>query len=118
MRQISFGPQVCGRFDEGAAREWLVPDGRGGYAMGTVSGLRTTVLKLAEAARSTAGSAARAHPAALASFAHRFPTPDGLLHEYGLGAISETAEGDAPHNATGCPFQAWSVAESLRVRRR
>jgi predicted glycogen debranching enzyme len=41
MRSISFGPQVCGRLDEGSAREWLVPDGRGGYAMGTVSGLRT-----------------------------------------------------------------------------
>lgn len=36
-----FGPRVCGRLDEGATREWLVPDGRGGYAMGTVSGLRT-----------------------------------------------------------------------------
>jgi glycogen debranching enzyme len=23
----------------------------------------------------------------------------------------------APHAATGCPFQAWSVAEVLRVRR-
>jgi glycogen debranching enzyme len=23
----------------------------------------------------------------------------------------------APHVATGCPFQAWSVAEVLRVRR-
>jgi predicted glycogen debranching enzyme len=41
MRSITFGPQVCGRLDEGAAREWLVPDGLGGYAMGTVSGLRT-----------------------------------------------------------------------------
>jgi predicted glycogen debranching enzyme len=41
MRRIAFGPQVCGRIDEGSAREWLVPDGRGGYAMGTVSGLRT-----------------------------------------------------------------------------
>src|SRR4051794_34688001 len=40
MRRISFGPQVCGRIDEGAAREWLVTDGLGGYAMGTVSGLR------------------------------------------------------------------------------
>ena len=28
----------------------------------------------------------------------------------------ETADGDAPHGATGCPFQAWSVAEVLRVR--
>jgi predicted glycogen debranching enzyme len=38
---IFFGPGVCGRLDEGASREWLVPDGCGGYAMGTVSGLRT-----------------------------------------------------------------------------
>lgn len=41
MRRIAFGPQVCGRLEEGAGREWLVPDGLGGYAMGTVSGLRT-----------------------------------------------------------------------------
>jgi predicted glycogen debranching enzyme len=37
------------------------------------------------------------------------------LHEYGLGSVSETADGDPPHAATGCPFQAWSVAELLRV---
>ena len=48
---------------------------------------------------------------------------DGLLEgirahlgEWGLGSISETADGAAPHAATGCPFQAWSVAEVLRVR--
>ncbi len=38
---VTFGPQVCGDLDTGATREWLLPDGRGGYAMGTVSGLRT-----------------------------------------------------------------------------
>jgi predicted glycogen debranching enzyme len=45
---------------------------------------------------------------------------DGLeahLGEWGVGSVSETADGDAPHNATGCPFQAWSVAETLRARR-
>jgi predicted glycogen debranching enzyme len=45
---------------------------------------------------------------------------DGLeahLCEWGLGSISETADGDPPHAATGCPFQAWSVAELLRARR-
>ncbi len=42
---------------------------------------------------------------------------DAHLGEYGLGSVSETADGDAPHGATGCPFQAWSVAESLRARR-
>jgi predicted glycogen debranching enzyme len=40
------------------------------------------------------------------------------LDEWGLGSVSETADADAPHAATGCPFQAWSVAELLRARRR
>jgi predicted glycogen debranching enzyme len=42
---------------------------------------------------------------------------DGLvahLAEYGIGSVSETADGDPPHAATGCPFQAWSVAELIR----
>jgi len=38
------------------------------------------------------------------------------LSEFGLGSVSETADGDAPHAATGCPFQAWSVAELIRAR--
>ena len=45
---------------------------------------------------------------------------DGLfahLSEWGLGSVSETADGDAPHDATGCPFQAWSVAELFRAAR-
>jgi glycogen debranching enzyme len=45
---------------------------------------------------------------------------DGLeahLREWGLGSVSETADGNAPHGGTGCPFQAWSVAEALRARR-
>ena len=39
------------------------------------------------------------------------------LGEWGVGSVSETADGDAPHQATGCPFQAWSVAEVLRLYR-
>jgi predicted glycogen debranching enzyme len=45
---------------------------------------------------------------------------DGLiahLGEYGIGSISETACGDTPHIATGCPFQAWSVAQTWQARR-
>ena len=38
---VVFGPQTCGSPTEGTQREWLLPDGRGGYAMGTVAGLRT-----------------------------------------------------------------------------
>ena len=44
---------------------------------------------------------------------------DGLeshLREWGLGSVSETADGAAPHTASGCPFQAWSVAELIRAR--
>ncbi len=33
------------------------------------------------------------------------------LGDWGVGSVSETADGAAPHAATGCPFQAWSVAE-------
>jgi len=32
-----------------------------------------------------------------------------------VGQISEIFDGDAPHAARGCPAQAWSVAELLRV---
>ena len=39
------------------------------------------------------------------------------LRDWGLGSVSETAEGDPPHRATGCPFSARSVAETLRIRR-
>jgi predicted glycogen debranching enzyme len=35
----------------------------------------------------------------------------------GLGHISEIADGDAPHTPRGCPFQAWSVVEALRLDR-
>ena len=57
---IGFGPQVCGDLDAGAAREWLVPDGLGGYAMGTVSGLRTRRYHgLLVVAGETAGDPAR-----------------------------------------------------------
>jgi predicted glycogen debranching enzyme len=37
------------------------------------------------------------------------------LTEAGIGQISEIFDADAPHNPRGCPAQAWSVAEILRV---
>ena len=39
----------------------------------------------------------------------------GSLDTAGLGHITEVADGDAPHAARGCPFQAWSVGEALRL---
>lgn len=48
----------------------------------------------------------------------RFLTP---LYEHlaraGLAHISEIADAEAPHTPRGCPFQAWSVAELLRLER-
>ena len=39
------------------------------------------------------------------------------LSEWGVGSVSETADGDPPHDATGSPFSARSVAEVLRTLR-
>jgi len=37
------------------------------------------------------------------------------LDAAGLGHISEIADGDPPHTPRGCPFQAWSLGEALRL---
>jgi glycogen debranching enzyme len=39
------------------------------------------------------------------------------LDDAGLGHVSEIADGDAPHTPRGCPFQAWSVGELIRIDR-
>jgi predicted glycogen debranching enzyme len=48
----------------------------------------------------------------------RFLTP---LHEHlasaGLGHVSEIADAEAPHVPRGCPFQAWSLGELIRLER-
>jgi predicted glycogen debranching enzyme len=38
------------------------------------------------------------------------------LNEAGLGHISEIADAEAPHTPRGCPFQAWSIGEALRLQ--
>jgi predicted glycogen debranching enzyme len=48
----------------------------------------------------------------------RFLEPlEAHLGEAGLLHVSEIADGDAPHTPRGCPFQAWSVAEMLRLEK-
>jgi predicted glycogen debranching enzyme len=37
------------------------------------------------------------------------------LDEAGLGHVSEIADADTPHVPRGCPFQAWSLGELLRL---
>lgn len=38
---INFGREICGNLDAAESREWLVTNGRGSYASGTVAGLST-----------------------------------------------------------------------------
>jgi predicted glycogen debranching enzyme len=46
----------------------------------------------------------------------RFFDPlEAHLEQGGLGHISEITDADAPHTPRGCPFQAWSVGEALRL---
>ena len=39
------------------------------------------------------------------------------LNEAGLGHVSEIVDADPPHTPRGCPFQAWSLGELLRLDR-
>ena len=49
---------------------------------------------------------------------HRFLEPlQTHLKSAGLGHVSEIADGDAPFTPKGCPFQAWSLGELLRLDR-
>ncbi len=38
-----------------------------------------------------------------------------LLDPLGTGHLPEIADGEPPHMPRGCPFQAWSVGEALRI---
>jgi glycogen debranching enzyme len=37
------------------------------------------------------------------------------LDEAGLGHVSEVVDAEAPYTPGGCPFQAWSVGEAIRI---
>lgn len=47
----------------------------------------------------------------------RFVAPLERLREtHGLGHVPEVAWGDPPHHPGGCPFQAWSLGELMRIK--
>ncbi len=59
-----------------------------------------------------------ASPAAKRTARERFLLPlFRHLDDAGVGHVSEIADGDPPHAPRGCPFQAWSVGEALRLDR-
>jgi glycogen debranching enzyme len=39
------------------------------------------------------------------------------LDAAGLGHVSEIADAEPPHTPRGCPFQAWSLGELIRIER-
>jgi len=48
----------------------------------------------------------------------RFVTPlIAHLERAGLGHVSEIADAEPPFTPRGCPFQAWSLGELLRIDR-
>ncbi len=56
-------------------------------------------------------------PAARALARARFLPPlEAHLSEAGLFHVSEIADAEAPHRPAGCPFQAWSQGELLRLQ--
>jgi predicted glycogen debranching enzyme len=57
-------------------------------------------------------------PAARQEADDRFLAPlRAHLETAGLGHISEIADAEPPHTPGGCPFQAWSLGELLRIQR-
>jgi glycogen debranching enzyme len=58
-------------------------------------------------------------PEAKSEAKRRFVDPlFAALDESGVGHLSEIADGDPPFTFRGCPFQAWSLGEALRLRAR
>ena len=39
------------------------------------------------------------------------------LETDGLGHVAEVADAEPPHVPGGCPFQAWSLGELIRIER-
>ena len=46
-----------------------------------------------------------------------FPSLEKHLNEAGLGHVSEIGDAESPYTPRGCPFQAWSLGELLRLDR-
>ena len=57
-------------------------------------------------------------PAAKTAARARFLAPlMAHLAQAGLGHVTEVADGAPPHRPGGCPFQAWSLGELIRIRK-
>jgi predicted glycogen debranching enzyme len=117
---IVLGPQVCGDLDAGAAREWLVADGRGGYAMGTVSGLRT---RRYHGLLVVSGETAAARHVGLVALDPVITLPSGAVirlgaHEWASGAVAPKGYRflESFTLADGLPTWRWRIGDVLVER--
>ena len=92
---VEFCREVCGSLEIAEQREWLVTNGLGGYASGTVSGNLTR----------------RYHGLLVAALS----PPVGRTQL--VAKLEETASYLGFDYARGCIAQAWTVAEVLRAWR-
>jgi predicted glycogen debranching enzyme len=99
-------PAYVGRYQGGVAER------DGAYHQGTV--WPWLAGPFVEAWVRVRGGTAAAKREARARFLEPLLQPMGAA---GLGHLPEIADGDAPHAPRGCPFQAWSVGEALRLDR-
>jgi predicted glycogen debranching enzyme len=120
MIPIRFGPQVCGDLAAGTAREWLVADGRGGYAMGTVSGLRT---RRYHGLLVVAGDTPASRRVGLASLDPVLTLPSGAVvrlatHEWAAGAVDPAGYAylESFDLDDGLPRWRWRVGEVVLER--
>jgi predicted glycogen debranching enzyme len=107
LRSLGPGePGYCARYEGGVVRR------DGSYHQGTV--WPWLMGAFVEAWVRVRGNS----PSAREEARNRFLPPlYDHLKEAGLGHLSEIADGDAPHRPRGCPFQAWSLGELLRLER-
>ncbi len=120
MRLLRFGPQICGELDQAAQREWLVTDGRGGYAMGTVAGLRT---RRYHGLLVVAGRIPGRRHLALAALDPVLTLPSGAAvrlgtHEWASGAVDPAGHAllESFDLVDGVPRWRWRIAEVVLER--
>ena len=107
LRSLAPGEAGFAPHYEGGVRER-----DGAYHQGTV--WPWLIGPFVEAWVSVRGSTPEAKREARARF---LPPLFAHLDVAGLGHVSEIADAESPHTPRGCPFQAWSLAELIRLDR-
>ena len=102
---LDYGRDLCNTLSIATDREWLVTNGLGGYAMGTVWGWLIGPFVSAHLRLH------KNHDQARSFLVPMLQHLDGHC----IGSMSEIFDGDPPFTPRGCIAQAWTVAEVLRA---